>query len=71
VIDRQEVLSIASELSLAPAVIEKDYVLGWLLAGIYSDPVLGPAWVFKGGTSRTLASCRPSALPRRAGSAST
>jgi Nucleotidyl transferase AbiEii toxin, Type IV TA system len=31
-------------------VIEKDYVLGWLLWGIGSDPVLGQSWVFKGGT---------------------
>ncbi len=38
----------ASELSLAPAVIEKDYVLGWLLAAIQTDPLLAEAWVFKG-----------------------
>lgn len=49
-IDRQEVQSVASELSLAPEVIEKDYVLGWILAGIYADPELAEAWVFKGGT---------------------
>ena len=30
--------------------IEKDYVLGWLLAAISSHPMLGPAWAFKGGT---------------------
>ena len=30
--------------------IEKDYVLGWLLWGIGSDPVLGQKWIFKGGT---------------------
>ena len=35
---------------LAEQVVEKDYVLGWLLWGIGSDPALGPAWVFKGGT---------------------
>ena len=31
-------------------VVEKDYVLGWLLWGIGSDQSLGDAWVFKGGT---------------------
>lgn len=31
-------------------VVEKDYVIGWLLWGIGSDPVLRDAWVFKGGT---------------------
>lgn len=30
--------------------VEKDYVLGWLLWGIGADPVLADAWVFKGGT---------------------
>jgi predicted nucleotidyltransferase component of viral defense system len=50
VIERQEILSMASDLSLAPEVVEKDYVLGWILAGIYADPELAAAWVFKGGT---------------------
>jgi len=35
---------------LAPEVVEKDYVLGWLLAGIYGHDRLTEAWVFKGGT---------------------
>ena len=34
----------------AEDVVEKDYVLGWVLWGIGSDPVLGNGWVFKGGT---------------------
>ena len=25
-------------------------MLGWVLAGIFSQPVLGPSWAFKGGT---------------------
>ncbi|MHB8248275.1 MAG: hypothetical protein ACYDCX_05255 [Acidithiobacillus sp.] len=33
-IDRQELSDFARELSLALNVVEKDYVLGWLLAGI-------------------------------------
>jgi len=31
-------------------VVEKDYVLGWLLAGIAGHPQAGRLWVFKGGT---------------------
>ena len=49
-IDRSEVLTIAGERDLRVDMIEKDYVLGWMLAGIFAHPVLGPAWVFKGGT---------------------
>ena len=49
-IDRSEVLTIAGERGLRVDLIEKDYVLGWMLAGIFTHPVLGAAWVFKGGT---------------------
>ena len=31
-------------------VVEKDYVLGWVLWGIGTDPQLSRTWVFKGGT---------------------
>ena len=30
--------------------VEKDYVLGWMLWGIGTDPLLSTTWVFKGGT---------------------
>jgi predicted nucleotidyltransferase component of viral defense system len=43
-------MAAATDLSLAPEVVEKDYVLGWMLAGIYADPRLARSWVFKGGT---------------------
>ncbi len=39
--------------SLREDVVEKDYVLGWLLWGIASDDLLGRSWVFKGGTCLT------------------
>src|SRR6202050_5913724 len=35
---------------LDQGVIEKDYVLGWLLAGIANHTELNRAWIFKGGT---------------------
>ncbi|MGH2374477.1 MAG: nucleotidyl transferase AbiEii/AbiGii toxin family protein [bacterium] len=40
----------ASEWSLRDDIVEKDFVLGWLLWGIASHPVLVRSWVFKGGT---------------------
>ena len=30
-------------------VIDKDYVIGWALRGIGSDPRLSTSWTFKGG----------------------
>ena len=38
------------EWGLREDVVEKDYVLGWLLWGIGSDPDLSEQWAFKGGT---------------------
>ncbi len=49
-IDRRELLAAAANLGLLPSVVEKDYVLGWLLAGIFNHPALADSWVFKGGT---------------------
>lgn len=49
-IDRAEILAVSTDLSLAPEVVEKDYVLGWMLAGIYGHERLASAWTFKGGT---------------------
>jgi predicted nucleotidyltransferase component of viral defense system len=40
----------AREWSLREDIVEKDYVLGWLLWGITSEPALTNTWVFKGGT---------------------
>ena len=49
-IDQGEILEAANETGLTPYVIEKDYVIGWVLAGIYNHPDIRDAWVFKGGT---------------------
>jgi predicted nucleotidyltransferase component of viral defense system len=49
-IDRREILEIAEQTSLTPHVVEKDYVLGWILAGIYAHEELAENWLFKGGT---------------------
>ena len=49
-IDRAEILRVANTLGLEPQIVEKDYVLGWVLHGIARDPLLSASWVFKGGT---------------------
>ena len=49
-IDKREILETASALGLLQRNLEKDYVLGWLLAGINAHPDLADSWVFKGGT---------------------
>jgi len=50
VIDSREVIANAANLGLRPDVVEKDYVLAWLLAGIFGHTLLRDKWVFKGGT---------------------
>ncbi len=49
-IGKRELLDIARILGLNPHVVEKDYALGWALAGIYAHNELREHWVFKGGT---------------------
>lgn len=49
-IEKGEILKISRQIGLNPSIIEKDYVLGWLLAGISTHPALRDVWVFKGGT---------------------
>ncbi len=49
-ISRREILDTAHALGLLPQVVEKDYVLGWILAGIYQHAALKETWIFKGGT---------------------
>jgi predicted nucleotidyltransferase component of viral defense system len=50
VISKQELLQLRAEWQLDVGVIEKDYVLGWLLAAISAEPELSQTWIFKGGT---------------------
>ena len=49
-IAKQEIMALAAELQLQAHIVEKDYALGWFLAGIAAHPEIGPRWVFKGGT---------------------
>ena len=50
-IEKQEILAISKKLALDPSTIEKDYVIGWVLRGIYQHQKIQNTWVFKGGTS--------------------
>lgn len=49
VIRKQDILDRAGEWALRPEVVEKDYVLGWLLAA-FTAVEEARAWIFKGGT---------------------
>ncbi len=49
-IDKREIIDAATALGLNPHVVEKDYVLGWMLWGIHNHDALARTWVFKGGT---------------------
>ncbi|MHB1947981.1 MAG: nucleotidyl transferase AbiEii/AbiGii toxin family protein [Gammaproteobacteria bacterium] len=49
-IPKQEIMDLAREFSLEAKTVEKDYVLGWLLAGIETNVELRDKWIFKGGT---------------------
>lgn len=49
-IRKQDILDRAGEWPLRPEVVEKDYVLGWLLAALSTLP-MRETWIFKGGTS--------------------
>lgn len=49
-IDKREIIDAATALSLNPHTTEKDYILGWILWGIYGHDKLAKSWIFKGGT---------------------
>lgn len=49
-IQHSEIKNLETEWGLREDVIEKDYVISWLLWGIGSHPALRDAWIFKGGT---------------------
>lgn len=49
-IDKSEIMEFSREFGLTANVVEKDYVLGWVLAGIFNHSAVGSSWAFKGGT---------------------
>ena len=53
-IDKREILDRAAATGLNPHVVEKDYVLGWLLWGVANHEAIADNWIFKGGTCLRL-----------------
>lgn len=49
-ISRADIVDRVRRWELREDVVEKDYVLGWVLWGIGTEPRLKDTWVFKGGT---------------------
>lgn len=49
-ISKGAILERAREWQLTAEVVEKDYVLGWMLAGLAQHREIAATWVFKGGT---------------------
>ncbi len=49
-ITHKEIKNLEIEWGIREDIIEKDYVIGWILWGIGSDPYFSEKWVFKGGT---------------------
>ena len=50
-ISQTDIQRAAKQWNLESHVIEKDYVLGWLLWGIAKHPILSRTWVLKGGSA--------------------
>jgi hypothetical protein len=49
-ISKQDILDRATEWQLRPEIVEKDYILGWVLASLASYPATRACWILKGGT---------------------
>ena len=49
-INKQEIMSFSKKYKLSPNVLEKDYILNWILYGIANSDILKDKWIFKGGT---------------------
>ena len=49
-INHEEIKNLVTQWELREDIIEKDYVIGWVLWGIGQEPELNNKWIFKGGT---------------------
>lgn len=50
-IDREELENASEKLGVPLADVQRDYVFGWLIAGIFEESVLGASLALKGGNS--------------------
>lgn len=46
----REIRDLAAQYQIGEDMVEKDYVIGWVLWGFGSDPEVEDSWIFKGGT---------------------
>jgi len=63
-INRADIEVRVREWGLREDIVEKDYVLGWVLAGIGAHPLTRQTWVFKGGTCLKKCYLKPIAFRR-------
>lgn len=49
-ISHEEIKNLVTQWNIREDIVEKDYVISWVLWGIGQDQDLGHKWVFKGGT---------------------
>ncbi|MFI4955925.1 MAG: nucleotidyl transferase AbiEii/AbiGii toxin family protein [Gammaproteobacteria bacterium] len=47
---KNEIMEKALQFGLSPNIVEKDYILSWILAGISVHSAFNSSWIFKGGT---------------------
>lgn len=47
---KEEIQKIATAKKLGIDIVEKDYILSWVLAGIHHHNATKNSWIFKGGT---------------------
>lgn len=49
-ISKEEIQKIATLKKIGMDIVEKDYILSWVLAGIHHHDATKNTWIFKGGT---------------------
>lgn len=49
-IGKEEIIRFSKSMKIRPNILEKDYVLGWILRAVSHQPILAQTWTFKGGT---------------------
>ncbi|MFV2044787.1 MAG: nucleotidyl transferase AbiEii/AbiGii toxin family protein [Anaerolineales bacterium] len=47
---RTELEEVARQWAIRLEIVEKDFAISWILAGLAQHPRIGPEWIFKGGT---------------------
>ena len=49
-ISKEEILTVADNTGLTPNIVERDQVIGWLLAAINQNSNIAQLWAFESGT---------------------